>query len=107
MQEQRSRSKSRGVSAKSRGDKSQDKAAPGKQEQPSSPKPASGTGNQRSQFLFETKRAQANVDPQYQASMSEIIMTIKNISQDNDRLRTAQIIENFEVGIDELGDEGI
>lgn len=39
--------------------------------------------------------------------MSDIIMTIKNISQENDRLRTAQIFENFEVGIEELGDEGI
>jgi hypothetical protein len=39
--------------------------------------------------------------------MSDIIMTIKNIRQDNDRLRTAQLFENFEQGIEELGDEGI
>ena len=34
-------------------------------------------------------------------------MTIKNISQDNDRLRTVQIVKNLDAGIEELGDEGV
>ena len=34
-------------------------------------------------------------------------MTIKNISKDRDRLRIAQIIENFEMALDELADRGI
>lgn len=42
-------------------------------------------------FLFNTKKAQAVIPGHFQASLSQIIMTIKNISQDRDRLRAQQI----------------
>jgi len=48
-----------------------------------------------------------NISNQYQASLSDIILTIKNISQDNDRLRSNQITQNFEQGLEELGEDGI
>jgi len=48
-----------------------------------------------------------NISNQYQASLSDIILTIKNISQDKDRLRSNQITQNFEQGLEELGEDGI
>lgn len=48
-----------------------------------------------------------NISNQYQASLSDIILTIKNISQDKDRLRSNQIAQNFEQGLEELGEDGI
>lgn len=34
-------------------------------------------------------------------------MTVKNISQDRDRLRAQQIQQNLEQGIEDLGDDGV
>ena len=48
-----------------------------------------------------------SVSNQYQASLSDMILTIKNISQDKDRLRSNQITQNFEQGLEELGEDGI
>jgi hypothetical protein len=69
--------------------------------------PSPISSDKKGQFLFQTKKAQKNVANRYQASLSDIILTIKNISQDKDRLRSSQINQNFNDGLDELGQEGI
>lgn len=71
-----------------------------------SPMKSVGKG-QDQMFLFQTKKAQSNVSTRYQASLSDVILTIKNISQDQDRLRTSQIVENFDLALTELADGGI
>ena len=38
--------------------------------------------------------------------ISEIILTIKNIGSDKDRLRPQQIIDNLQQGLEDLADEG-
>lgn len=40
-------------------------------------------------------------------SLSEIVLTIKNIGSDTDRLRPQQVKDNFLQGLEELGDEGL
>lgn len=40
-------------------------------------------------------------------SLSEIVLTIKNIGSDTDRLRPQQVEDNLLQGLEELGDEGL
>lgn len=39
--------------------------------------------------------------------MSDVVLTIKNIGQDQDRLRLSQIEQNLEAALADLSDEGI
>lgn len=64
---------------------------------------ASGSDSQ----LFHTKKAQANVSGRFQASLSDVILTIKNVGQDRDRLRVSQIQQNLDAALDDLSTEGI
>lgn len=64
---------------------------------------ASGSESQ----LFHTKKAQANVSGRFQASLSDVVMTIKNVGQDRDRLRVSQIQQNLDAALDDLSSEGI
>lgn len=44
----------------------------------------------------------------FQATLSDVILTIKNIGQENDRLRPSQIIDNLDQALNELAEgEGI
>ena len=40
-------------------------------------------------------------------SISEIILTIKNIGSDKDRLRPQQIVDNLQQGLEDLADDGV
>ena len=40
-------------------------------------------------------------------SLSEIVLTIKNIGSDTDRLRPQQVKDNLLQGLEELADEGL
>ena len=40
-------------------------------------------------------------------SLSDIILTIKNIGQDRDRLRPQQVADNLEQSLQELSEEGV
>lgn len=54
-----------------------------------------------------TRKAQNKVSSQFQMSLSDIILTIKNIGSNRDRLRPMQIHENFNQSLVELQLEGI
>ena len=81
------RSRSRGHSAK-RGPKQANKSSErNAKSQPTTDDSEPHPSPSEQVFLFNTKKAQAIIPGHFQASLSQIIMTIKNISQDRDRLR--------------------
>jgi len=102
------RSAARGKSAKSSEKYRQNRHSDVSNNEDGHPSPAQAAAGGDQGFLFQTKKAQSKVNSKFQATLSDVILTIKNISQDNDRLRTSQIIENLDQALNELAEgEGL
>ena len=92
--EHASRARSRGYSSKrgksgkssERSRRPSDLNADEEGEQKRGVSPLKTVGSEQ-QLLFHTKKAQANVSGRFQASLSDVVLTIKNVGQDRDRLR--------------------